>query len=189
MRRFVLSGLVTLTVLGAPMLAVSGARASDRGAPEPTQPVDKDRLYLGIWHEVARTANEDNKGCVAGETRFTTNDDGVLIDRESCRLGDPNIGKERIFEGPVTFPEPSTGAKFHTSHRVFGLFSAGSDYWVLDHDAAYSWFIVTTPSFKTLSIFSRDPQIPVSERDVLVARAQAFGFDTTKLEFPPQPKA
>jgi apolipoprotein D and lipocalin family protein len=183
MRRLFAASLAVLS-----LVAAGHALAAPPAAPEPAQPVDKDRLYLGIWHEVARTPNDDTKGCVAGETRFTTNDDGVLTDRESCRMGDPNTGKERILEGPVTFPNPANPAKFHTSHRVLGLFSAGSDYWVLDHDAAYTWFIAATPSFKSLSIFTRDPQIPVADRDQLVNRAGQLGYDVTKLEFPPQPK-
>ncbi len=180
--------LLATAFAAATLMAAGAALAAEPKAPEPTKPVDKDRFYLGIWHEIARNPMDITTGCVAGETRFTTNDDGVLMDRDSCRMGDPNLGKEKVFEGPVTFPDPSTGAKFHTSYKVFAFFRAGRDYWVLDHDDAYSWFIVASPNFKDLSIFTRDPQVSEAQRNALVGRAAALGYDVTKLEFPPQPK-
>ena len=155
-------------------------------APQPSQSVDKDRLYIGVWHEIARTQNRDTDGCIAPETRFTTNDDGVLMVRESCRLGDPNTGKLRIVEGPLAFPDANNAAKFRTSHVVF-LIPVSREAWVLDHDESYTWFIASNPAFTDLSIYVRDPQTPQGVRDDLVARAKALGFDVSKLEFPAQP--
>ncbi len=186
MHRFaVVSALALMTVLGA------CASMSDNATSvlPVARPVDKDKLYLGVWHEIARNPMNITNGCVAGETRFTTDDSGVLIDRDSCRMGDANTGKEKVFQGPVSFPEPGNAAHFHTQYKVFGPFTAGRDYIVLDHAADYSWFIVATPSFKDLSIFTRDPQAPQSVKDELTARAKALGYDVTKLEYPSQPRA
>lgn len=170
------------------LLAGASAHAAAPVAPQPTRPVDKDRLYLGIWHEIARNPMDITKDCVAGETRFTTNDDGVLMDRNSCRQGDPNTGKEKIFEGAVVFPDPADGAKFRTSYRAFGPFRANRDYWILDHDDAYTWFIASSPNFNDLSIFTRDPQVPQAMKDQLTDRARALGYDVTRLEYPAQPQ-
>jgi apolipoprotein D and lipocalin family protein len=167
--------------------ALTTAAHAAPAAPQPAESVDKDQLYIGVWHEVARTKNHDTDGCVAPEARFTTNDNGVLIDRESCRLGDPNTGKLKIVEGPVGFPDPHSAAKFRTSHAVLGLIPVSREAWVLDHDESYTWFIAANPAFTDLSIFTRDPQAPQSLREELVTRAKALGFDVSRLEFPPQP--
>ena len=173
----------------AGVMAASAATAAHAAvmAPEPSHPVDKDRLYIGIWHEIARTPNRNTDGCVDPEARFTTNDNNVLIDRESCRLGDPNTGKLKIVEGPVAFPDPNNPAKFRTSHAVLGFIPVSREAWVLDHDESYTWFIASNPALTEVSIFSRDPQTPQTIRDDLVARLKAIGYDVGKLEYPAQP--
>ena len=149
--------VVCALVIGA--LACPAAYAAP-AAPEPSQGVDGDQLYIGIWHEIARTPDRNTNGCVDPETRFTTNDNGVLIARESCRLGDPNTGKLRIVEGPLTLPDPNNPAKFRTSHAVLGFIPVSREAWVLDHDGGYTWFIASNPSFTDVSIFTRDPRRP-----------------------------
>lgn len=162
--------------------------AAAPAAPSPAQSVDKDRLYIGVWHEIARTHSRDTDGCVDPETRFTTNDDGVLMDRETCRQGDPNTGKLRVLsDSALTLPDPNSPAKFRTSHSVLFI-PVGRESWVLDHDESYTWFIAANPAFTDLSIYVRDPQTPQAVRDGLVDRAKALGFDVSKLEFPAQPE-
>ena len=168
-------------------MSVGASAHAAPAAPQPSETVEKDRLYIGIWHEIARTPNRDTDGCVDPETRFTTNDNDVLIARESCRQGDPNTGKLHIVEGPLTLPDPNNPAKFRTSHAVLGLFPVSREAWVLDHDGSYTWFIASNPNFTDVSIFTRDPQPPQSVRDDLVARVKALGYDASKLEFPAQP--
>ncbi len=166
--------------------AASFAHAAP-AAPQPSQSVDKDRLYIGVWHEIARTQNRDTDGCIAPETRFTTNDDGVLMVRESCRQGDPNTGKLRVLgDNAVSFPDPNNPARFRTSHSVLFI-PVSREAWLLDHDESYTWFIAANPAFTDLSIFTRDPRPPETVRADLVARARALGFDVGKLEFPAQP--
>jgi apolipoprotein D and lipocalin family protein len=178
----VLGAMIAAAGLGGCMSMGSGAAAV---APQPAKPVEAAQFYTGVWHEIARNPMKLTDGCVAGETQFM-NDKGQLIDRDSCRMGSPE-GKEKVFAGPVTILDPGSNAKFHTDYKVLGLFTVGRDYWVLDHGE--DWFIVATPSFKDLSIFTRNPQVSMARRDELVARAKALGYDASKLEFPAQPKA
>ena len=161
-----------------------GASSADARAPQPLTPVDARAFYTGVWHEIARNPMKITDGCVAGETRFFHDDKGRLIDRDSCREGTPQ-GKEKMFAGPVTLLDPVTDAKFRTDYKVFGLFTVSRDYWILDHGD--DWFIVASPSFKDLSIFTRTPQVSVARRGELVARAKALGYDTALLEYPTQP--
>lgn len=160
-------------------------------APRPTHAVaDPTRFYSGDWHEIARNPMKITQGCVAGITRFQQTADGGLYDRDSCRMGDPVTGKEKVFAGPATILDPPASTKFRTGYRVFVLFHVSRTYWVLDNgEDEGGWFIVATPDFKNLSIFARIPQPTAALKARLVSRAQALGYDTTKLEFPAQPPA
>ena len=54
---------------------------------------------------------------------------------------------------------------------------------VLDHADDYSWFISADPTFNKLWIYTRE--VPnADQRQRLVARAQALGYDVSRLEFP-----
>lgn len=162
----------------------SMADGAQAAAPQPAKPVDAARFYSGVWHEIARNPMSITNGCVAGITEFQHDEKGQLIDRDSCRKGDPVTGEEKVFAGPAVI-DPTNSAKFTTHYKVVGPFGPSRTYWVLDHGEG--WFIVATPDFKNASIFTRNPQAPKPEVDRLVARLGQLGFDPAKLEFPAQP--
>ena len=172
----------------AAALALAGcastSETANAAAPQPAKPVDAARFYTGVWHELARNPMSITDGCVAGITAFSRDEKGLLIDRDSCRKGDPITGEEKVFAGPVDI-DPANSAKFTTHYKIVGPFGLSRTYWVLDHGDA--WFIVATPDFKNASIFTRDPQAPKAEIDRLVARLGQLGYDPAKLEFPAQP--
>ncbi len=156
-------------------------------APQPVSKIDPASFYSGSWKEIARTPLKLTDGCVAGETRFERDDKGVLIDRDSCRMGDPVAGKEKVFAGPVTILDPGVNAKFVTAYKVKGLFTVKREYWILD--SGQNWFIVSNPAFTEASIFTRTTQPGQATKDQLAARLKALGYDITKLEWPAQPPA
>jgi len=187
MRHLALQALaVSLICAGAVACATEGSGPVK--APQPTKPVDASRFYSGVWHELARNPMKITDGCVAGITAFSRDADGKLIDRDSCRMGDPETGKEKVLAGPVTIDDVNTNAKFTTHYKVAGPFGVSRTYWILDHDEVYAWFIVATPDFKNVSIFARDPQLGRAERGALTERARALGFDPAGFEYPAQPK-
>ena len=179
--------LLAAAVLGVGLAACADGPAAPAAAPQPAKAVDAARFYTGVWHELARNPMKITDGCVAGITAFSHDGAGRLIDRDSCRMGDPDHGKEKVFAGPVTLEDPATNAKFTSHYKVFGVFTVDRTYWVLDHDAAYTWFIVATPDFKNLSIFARDANLGRAERGALTERARALGYDPAGLEYPAQP--
>lgn len=183
-----LTALFTVTVLCVSQTACADMSATTAVAPQPAKAVDAAKFYNGVWHELARNPMKITDGCVAGITAFSRDAKGHLIDRDSCRMGDPDTGKEKVFAGPITIEDAPTNAKFTSHYKVFGLFTVNRTYWILDHDAAYSWFIVATPDFKNLSIFARDAQLGRAERGALTERARALGYDPARLEYPVQPK-
>jgi apolipoprotein D and lipocalin family protein len=125
-------------------------------------------------------------GCVAGTTEYKPVNATRIEVRDTCRVGTPT-GKLKAIGGPGTILDPGANARLRVSYRFLGLIPVNRDYWVLDHDDAYSWFISRDPSFENLWIYTRDPHVDPTTLKSLVDRAKAFGYDTTKLEFPAQP--
>jgi apolipoprotein D and lipocalin family protein len=183
MRRNTVFGLAAALALG--MTAACAAMPSDGTAPSPAKPIDEARFYTGRWYEIARTPMKLTDGCVAGTTDYYKDEGGQLIDRDACRQDTPE-GKEKLFAGPATIVNPGDNTKVQVHYKVFKLFTANKTYWMLDHDDAYSWFIVSDPAFKNLSLFTRSPRPSEAEVHQLTARAQALGYDVAKLEYPKQ---
>lgn len=169
----------------AGLLLIAGPALAAR-APEPARPVDASRLYSGVWAEIGRRPMSLTDGCVAGATRYTLRAPGQVDVRDTCHAGSPS-GKEKAIGGPGRIVDPGTNAKLHVSYRLFGFIPVERDYWVLDHDAAYSWFISADPAFENLWIYARNPRVDAAGRAKLVDRARALGYDVSKLEFPAQP--
>ena len=173
------------------LLAAGTAACADMGgpsqalAPQPAKPIEAARFFTGRWYEIARTPMKLTDGCVAGTTDYFSDADGKLIDRDACRVGTPE-GKEKLFAGPVHILNPGQNTKVAVHYKLLGVFTIGKTYWMLDHGDDYGWFIVSDPSFKNISLFTRSPRPAPAEVQALAARAQALGYDVSKLEYPAQ---
>jgi apolipoprotein D and lipocalin family protein len=151
-------------------------------APQPLKPIDPAQFFTGRWYEIARTPNMFTNGCVAGTTDFHHNPEGQLIERDACRRGTPE-GTEKVFKGPVDILDEADN-KFTVHYTLFGVIPFAQTYWILDHADDYAWFIVSNPSFQNIALLGRIPRQPPAVVTALTARAQALGYDTSKLEFP-----
>jgi apolipoprotein D and lipocalin family protein len=180
-RTLILAMLAGLATAGC--ADMSGAETA--AAPEPTKPIDAAQFYTGRWYEIARTPMHLTDGCVAGTTDYFTGADGKLMDRDACRDQTPE-GKEKLFAGPVTILNPGQNTKVSVKYTVAGVIPVSKTYWMLDHGDDYRWFIVSDPKFKNVSLFTRSPRPAPAEVQRLTARAQALGYDTSKLEYPTQ---
>jgi apolipoprotein D and lipocalin family protein len=166
------------------VVAMAGCSAGGKpGAPQPARPIDITRFYTGRWYEIGRTPMKLTDGCVAGTTDYFRRPDGQLMDRDACRTGTPE-GAERRYQGPVTILDPGINAKVSVRYTVWGFWPVWRTYWMLDRGEDYRWFIVSDPSFRNLSLFTRTPRPTPAEIDALSARARALGYDTRKLEYP-----
>jgi apolipoprotein D and lipocalin family protein len=177
--------LTSLLLAAALFVGFSSMDMTPPKAPEPVKAIDAARFYTGRWYEIGRTPMKLTDGCVAGTTDYYTDADGKLIDKDACRVGDPS-GKEKTFSGPVTILNPGQNTKVKVDYKVFGFFTAPRTYWMLDHDDDYSWFIVSDPEFKNLSLFTRAPRPSPDMVSRLNDRAKSLGYDIGKLEYPAQ---
>lgn len=148
-------------------------------APQPLKPVDLERFYSGRWLEIARLPMRITDGCVAGATNYVVVNPTRVDVRDTCQSGTPQ-GREKAIGARGEILDPGTNAKLRA--RYLAGFVTW-DYWVLDRADDYSWFISADPTFDKLWIYTREVPSP-AERERLVARAAALGYDVSRLEFP-----
>lgn len=148
-------------------------------APQPSRPVDAERLYTGRWLEIGRLPMRLTDGCVAGASIYTLRSPTTLAVRDTCQSGTPT-GKEKAIGADATILDPGTNAKFRARYFA-GLVTW--EYWILDHDDDYTWFISADPTFDKLWIYTREVPSPAL-LEQLIERARALGYDTDRLEFP-----
>jgi apolipoprotein D and lipocalin family protein len=148
-------------------------------APQPAKAVDPERFYAGRWLEIARLPMRLTDGCVAGATNYVLVSPTRVDVRDTCQVDTPQ-GREKAIGARGEILDPGTNAKLRARY-LGGLITW--DYWVLDHAEDYSWFISADPTFDKLWIYTRE--VPdAAGRQALVARAQALGYDVSRLEFP-----
>lgn len=179
LHRLILPAVAVVSLGGC----VTAPSPSEYRAPQPTRAVDAQRLWSGRWHEVARLPDRLTDGCVAGASTYTLTDATHVDVRDTCQQGTPD-GPEKAIGGRGEILDPGTNAKLRV--RYLGGFITW-DYWVIDHDPDYAWFISTDPTFERLFIYTR--RVPSPElRARLVQRAQGLGYDVSRLEFPELPE-
>ena len=162
--------------------ALSGAAMA--AAPAPTKPVDPARFFQGRWYEIGRKPQALTNGCVAGWTEYSPGDKGRINVLDACYDTTPS-GKLKTIGGPADMLDPANHAKLRVHYRL-GFIPIGKEYWILDHDDDYTWFIEASPSFDELWIYTRAPNPSPRLLADLIGRAKAFGYDTSRLEFPTQ---
>lgn len=170
-----------IVILGLSLAGcVTAPRPSEYRAPAPARAVDMERLYSGRWLEIARLPLRLTDGCVAGATNYAVVNATRVNVRDTCQSGTPQ-GREKSLSARADILDPGFNAKLRVRY-LSGL--VVWDYWILDHAEDYSWYISADPTFDKLWIFTREvPDEP--ELEALLARAQALGYDVSRLEFPP----
>lgn len=170
-----------ILALAVAVLTLAGCVAVPRGgAPEPAKRIDMARFYTGTWLEVARRPMIITVNCPAGTTSYKRTGKSVYV-FDACEVGGPG-GRQRSIDGNGTILDPGINAKLKVQYTPL----ISREYWIIDRADDYSWFIEASPDFRDLYIFTR--RVPSkSQLARLVARAEALGYDVSKLEFPEQP--
>ena len=177
---------LTLISLTGVALALSACSAvfskhavGNIAVPQPAKPVELQR-YLGRWYEIGRYEQGFQKDCDGVTADYSLRPDGTISVINRCRKPD---GKLRDAKGKAKVVDTATNAKLKVS--FFGPFYG--DYWVIDHADDYAWSIVGEPSGRYLWLLSRDANPGDAQRDALIARAKALGYDTAMLRITKQP--
>lgn len=147
------------------------------GIPEGIEPVENFELepYLGTWYEIARLDHSFQRGMSNVTANYSLREDGgvAVLNRgyrtgkgewdeaegKAYFVGDPGIGRLKVsFFGP-----------FYGAYNVFEL---GDN---------YEYAMVAGPDHSYLWILAREPRLPQAILDELLSKAEAAGYDTSKL--------
>jgi apolipoprotein D and lipocalin family protein len=150
------------------------------GIPENVKPVDNFRLekYLGKWYEIARLDHSFERGLTRVTADYSLRDDGSV--RVLNRGYSEKEKKWKEIEGKAYFVQrPDQG---YLKVTFFGPFYGSYIVFELDHDN-YQYSLVSGPDKSYLWILARDPVLKEDIKSILIAKAAALGFDTSKLIF------
>ena len=135
--------------------------------------LDLDR-YLGTWYEIARFDHSFERGMDNVMAEYQLRDDGLVRVLNSGWKG----GKYKIVEGKAKQPDPvNAPADLRVSFFMFFY----SPYRIMMLDDDYQVALVGSTSPKYLWILSRTPELSVDVTDVVLAEAEARGYDIGNL--------
>jgi apolipoprotein D and lipocalin family protein len=150
------------------------------GIPQDIKPVDNFQIerYIGTWYEIARLDHSFERGLNRVTADYSLRDDGGVRVLNRGYSVKENIWKEA--EGKAYFVKGSD--KGHLKVSFFGPFYGSYIVFELDHEH-YQYSLVCGPDKSYLWILDRSPNIKVNTKDILISKAAALGFDTSKLIF------
>lgn len=150
------------------------------GIPKNIKPVDNFKLekYLGKWYEIARLDHSFERGLSKVTAEYTLRSDGGI---RVLNRGYSEIEKRwKEVEGKAYFVEGSDRGYLKVS--FFGPFYGSYVIFEID-ETDYQYSLVTGPYKSYMWILSRRPTMPEELIAKLIGKANALGFDTSKLIF------
>lgn len=150
------------------------------GIPENVRPVDNFELnrYLGAWYEIARLDHSFERGLTHVTAEYSMRDDGGVRVLNRGYSAKDNAWK--AVEGKAYFVEGADRGYLKVS--FFGPFYGSYVVFGLDHEQ-YQYSLVSGPTKSYLWILARKPAMDEATKTMLIEKAQASGFDTSKLIF------
>ncbi|MBN2309280.1 MAG: lipocalin family protein [Candidatus Hydrogenedentes bacterium] len=142
--------------------------------------VDLER-YAGRWYEIARFPVFFERGLVGVTAQYALESDG--------RVRVTNQGFKGAFDGEIAsitgyakVVDPATNAKLRVRFDPFPVRFFPAPYWVVEVGDDYEYAVVTNPKRKVLWILGRAPTMDEDTYQAIVARLDAQGFATERLE-------
>ena len=147
----------------------------------PAKQVELSR-YLGRWYEVARMPSWFENDLVGVTATYTLKSDGEIEVRNEG-FEKTLSGAKKTAVGRAWVPDPAQSGRLKVS--FFGPFAG--DYVVFELDPEYRYAMVGSGK-ELFWLLSRTPQIDDGLYQELLAKAQAAGYDLSKLIKVEQPK-
>jgi apolipoprotein D and lipocalin family protein len=149
--------------------------------PATAETVDLSR-YAGRWFEIARLPMPFQKAGEAAMAEYGSNPDGTLSVHNIAIRPD---GSQHDIRGRAKVLNPPANTKlavrFSTWFGPLIPVPKEGNYWVLHVDDRYQEAIVGTPNRKYLWLLARTATISGERYATLVAKAEALGFDVSRL--------
>lgn len=139
--------------------------------------------FQGKWYEIARLPRPTEAGCYGTTAFYTPNADGTLTFVHQCNVGS-STGPLNTVSMIASVPDTTVAAKL--ALQVGGF---SGNYWILEVGQSYEYAVVGDPSRSYLWILSRSSTLDTTTMQGIVDRAQSELFDTSQLQYTPQPPA
>jgi apolipoprotein D and lipocalin family protein len=137
----------------------------------------------GKWYEIARLPRLTELDCHGTTSFYTQSTDGSLQLVNQCNVGSAT-GALQTIKMTATVPDSSVPAKL-----ALNVAGYTGDYWILEVGPNYEYSVVGHPSRLYLWILSRTPTLDANVMSGILTRAESAHFDTSQLEYTPQPPA
>ena len=137
----------------------------------------------GKWYEIARLPRTTEVDCHGTTAFYTQAPDGSLSLVNQCNVGSAT-GTLQTVAMTATVPDSSVPAKL-----ALNVGGYTGDYWILEVGSNYEYAVVGHPSRLYLWILSRTPTLDATVMSGILSRADSEHFDTSQLEYTPQPPA
>ena len=138
-------------------------------------------LIQGKWYEIARLPRMTQVDCHGTTAFYSQRADGSLGLVNQCNVGSAT-GELQTIAMTATVPDSSVPAKLALNVGAYT-----GDYWILEVGSDYEYAVVGHPSRLYLWILSRTPTLDEPTMSGILTRAETAHFDTSKLEYTPQP--
>jgi apolipoprotein D and lipocalin family protein len=177
-RARVLPAVWRLSLLAA--LTCAAAACSSDPPLDVASNVDLSR-FQGKWYEIARLPRTTQTDCHGTIAFYTQNTDGTLAMVNQCNVGST--------AGPLNTVTMSAKVPDQTVPAKLALDVGGytGDYWILEVGSNYEYAVVGHPSRLYFWVLSRTPTLDPSTMQGVLDRAQTNHFDTTQIQYTPQP--
>src|ERR1700722_19829904 len=139
--------------------------------------------FQGKWYEIARLPRTTQTDCHGTTAFYTQGSDGTLAFVNQCNVGS-DTGPLKTVSRSAKIPDPAVSAKL-----ALDIGGYSGDYWILEVGPNYEYTVVGHPSRLYFWILSRTPTLDATTLSGILSRAQDKHFDTSLLEFTPQPPA
>ncbi len=177
-RRPMTRGIFLIAVLA---LLSSSVVACNTEPPLDVAPnVDLSR-FQGKWYEIARLPRTTQTDCHGTTAFYSQAADGSLGFVNQCNVGGPT-GPLKTVAMSATVPDRTVPAKL-----ALDIAGYTGDYWILEVGSNYEYAVVGHPSRLYFWILSRTPTLDTTTVQGVLDRAKTNHFDTTAVEFTPQP--
>ena len=160
------------------LLLLAVLLAGCTGKPDNITPVSNfdAARYLGKWYEIARLDHSFERGLSNVTADYSMRGDGGIKVVNRGFNGEKNAWTDAV--GKAYFVDKADVG--HLKVAFFGPFYAS--YIVFDLDQpGYQYSMITGPDKSYLWILSRTPAMDDATKKRLVDKAQALGYDTSKL--------
>ena len=167
-------GLLNLFKLCSLTALLSGCTGIPVGI-TPVKPFELSR-YLGTWYEIARLDHSFERGLSHIKANYALNTDGTVRVINSGL--DEETGEPRQVEGKAKFARDLDEGYLKVS--FYGPFYGSYIIFALDD---YQHALVTSYNKEYLRLLARKPSISDEQKNVLIGKARALGFNTDELIF------